>query len=167
MTIYGKSSSYDATNVMWRKLEARAMENNGMITSFTGNYRWLSNFAPAKVTLDGEVYPTVEHAYVAAKTLDPLVRKLVQEQATPGMAKRLGRKLSLRPDWDEVKLKVMEDLLRQKFRDSTYAMQLRRTGDMPIVEGNTWGDTFWGVCHGVGENHLGRLLMQLRSELAP
>lgn len=139
--------------------------NHGMIVSFSGAHRWLSNFAPVEVVLDGEVYPTVEHAYVAAKTLDLGVRAAVRALKTPGEAKRFGRTFKLRPDWDDVKLEVMESLLRQKFLQLPYRQLLIETGDTPIVEGNTWGDTFWGVCRGIGHNHLGELLMTIRAEL--
>lgn len=136
-----------------------------MIASFSGPHRFLSNFWPCHVELDGEVYVSVEHAYVAAKVTDRVVRKLVSECATAGQVKRLGRKLHLRPDWEAVKLAVMEDLVRQKFTDPLLRELLLSTGQEELVEGNTWGDTFWGVCKGVGQNHLGRILMKVRAEL--
>jgi N-glycosidase YbiA len=138
-----------------------------VINSFSGQYRFLSNFAPALVRLDGERYPTVEHAYQAAKTLDPQARVPFQTTTrTPGQAKRLGRRLVLRSDWEEVKVSTMLKLLRQKFcRKSENARLLLETLDEELVEGNTWGDTFWGVCDGKGKNMLGRLLMHVRNEL--
>jgi ribA/ribD-fused uncharacterized protein len=139
----------------------------GKITSFSGPNRFLSNFWPAIVHLDGVDYPTVEHAYVAAKTLDTIKRAEVHRAATPGEAKRIGRKLQLRPDWDDVKVQVMADLLRQKFAHPALRDMLLATGNAELIEGNTWGDRFWGQCPvGVGENHLGRLLMELRAGLA-
>lgn len=134
-----------------------------MITSFSGQYRFLSNFWPCKVFLEGEEYPSVEHAYVASKVTDHELRKLVASKLTPGDAKRLGRKLPLRPDWDAIKLDVMKELLVQKFIDPELAEKLVATGDQELIEGNTWGDTFWGVCDGVGENNLGKLLMEIRA----
>lgn len=83
-----------------------------IIDSFSGKYRFLSNFWPAKVMLDGEEYPTTEHAYQAAKFLDQDRRKAIQEASTPALAKKMGRGKDLRPDWEDVKLFVMEDLLR-------------------------------------------------------
>lgn len=137
---------------------------NTPIRSFMGPYRFLSNFWLAEVSLDGVVYPSVEHAYVAAKTLDLGVRAAIAEVDTPGKVKRMGRKLVLRDDWEDVKLQVMEDLLRQKFAPGTaLRTQLDLTGSSHLEEGNTWGDTFWGVCRGVGENHLGKLLMKIRT----
>jgi hypothetical protein len=136
-----------------------------MINSFSGKHRFLSNFWPCLVELDGQVYPSTEHAYVAAKVTDPELRTLVRECSTAGHVKRLGRKLPLRSDWEEVKLAVMEDLVRQKFTDPELRRLLLETGEQELVEGNHWGDTFWGVCDGVGLNHLGRILMLVRAEI--
>lgn len=136
-----------------------------MIDSFNGRYKCLSNFHPSKVKLDGVDYPSVEHAYQAAKALDPAERRFVKDMETPGKAKRAGRKVRLRPDWEQIKISVMENLLRQKFRQPDFKRALLKTGDAELVEGNTWGDRFWGVCAGVGHNHLGKLLMKIREEL--
>lgn len=141
-----------------------------MITSFSGQHSFLSNFAAAPVMLDGEQYPTVEHAYQAAKTINLLDRQRIQKCQTAGEAKRLGRALAMRADWDSVKLDVMRRLLEQKFAPGTmYAGRLKNTGSEILVEGNTWGDTFWGrvMKDGgwQGRNNLGRLLMEIRSQL--
>jgi N-glycosidase YbiA len=141
------------------------MEADLAIERFDGEYRWLSNFYPAAVTLDGVIYPTVEHAYQAAKTLDRAERLGIGLKPTPGQAKRAGRHVTLRPDWDAIKVDVMEGLLRQKFSSADLRNKLVDTGEEMIVEGNTWGDTFWGVCRGEGKNTLGRLLMLIRHEL--
>lgn len=136
-----------------------------MIDRFTGTFRFLSNFWPAPVIFDGIEYPTVEHAYQAAKTerIDQRVR--IEHAQTPGQAKRLGRKVDLRPDWEEIKEAVMLTLLRQKFLKGTRLAQwLDETADHELVEGNTWGDVYWGVCDGVGQNKLGKMLMQIREE---
>jgi ribA/ribD-fused uncharacterized protein len=110
--------------------------------------------------------PTVEHSFAASKTLDAFERLEIAGQTTPGRAKRRGRKVELRPDWEDVKLTVMLILIRDKFtRHPELTEKLLDTGDQELVEGNWWNDTFWGVCKGVGENHLGRILMQVRSEL--
>lgn len=139
------------------------------IHEFQGRYRFLSNFWPSVVTYDGERYPTVEHAYQAAKSDDPAyrLRISVETQGSPSVAKRIGRSAKLRPDWDAVKLDIMLGLLRQKFSPGHEELreQLLNTGDAELVEGNTWGDTFWGRCRGTGYNHLGRLLMQVRREI--
>lgn len=135
------------------------------ISCFRGPFRFLSNFWGCDVILDGVHYSCIENAYQAAKTLDTEQRKQFQD-CRPGMAKRLGKSLKLRPDWDQVKLGVMERLIEQKFaRGSVLAKQLLDTGSVMLVEGNTWNDTFWGVCNGRGSNHLGHLLMKRRTEL--
>lgn len=133
------------------------------ITSFVGEYRWLSNFWPTPVEMDGETYPSVEHAYQAAKSEDPEYRRLVREQKSPGAAKRAGRRgRRLRADWDSAKLSVMHELVSKKFEDQVLRGKLLATGDAELVEGNDWGDRFWGVCRGKGNNHLGRILMSVR-----
>lgn len=137
----------------------------GPINGFRGPYRWLSNFWPAPVRLDGVVYPTVEHAYQAAKTLDRAERALIARLTSPGAAKRSGRRVTMRDDWDGVKLDVMLGLLRGKFARGDLRARLLSTGDVQLIEDNTWGDHYWGVCRGDGQNHLGRLLMQVRDEL--
>lgn len=136
------------------------------INSFQGDYRFLSNFWPAPVTFEGVFYPTVEHAFQAAKTLNLRIRAEIRDCKTAADAKRLGRRASLRPDWEAVKLSVMESLVRQKFAPNTeLAESLLATGNAVLIEGNTWGDCFWGVCRGEGENRLGQILMQVRAEL--
>lgn len=136
------------------------------ITSFDGEHAFLSNFHPSPVTFEGTIYPTVEHAFQAAKTDDPRERAAVLAQATPGGAKRLGRRLTLRPDWDEARVPVMHVLVYEKFANHPdLAERLLATGDAELVEGNGWGDVFWGVCRGVGANNLGRILMQVRAQL--
>lgn len=131
-----------------------------------GPYAFLSNYAEAVVTLDGVEYPTVEHAYHAAKSFDKDHRLRVASALTPGMAKKLGQSVTLRSDWETVKLDVMEGLLRQKFSHIKLILALLATGDADLIEGNWWHDTFWGVSFtsGEGENHLGKLLMKIREE---
>jgi ribA/ribD-fused uncharacterized protein len=136
------------------------------ISSFSGNYKFLSNFWPCEIIFDGEWYASVEHAYVAAKITDPMVRQLVRKCLTAGEVKRLGRKLPLRCDWVNVRLEMMENFLRQKFAEETLGQLLLATGDEELVEGNYWNDTFWGICNGVGENNLGKLLMRIRADLS-
>ena len=138
-----------------------------VIGPFRGEYRFLSNFAPVIVELDGHCYPSVEHAYQAAKSTSYRVRMNIRRAKTPSLAKRLGRLVRLRDNWDEIKLGIMRDLVTQKFRDSFYAKQLIATGTTPIMEINNWGDDFWGVSSegGPGENHLGRILMDIRRGL--
>lgn len=135
------------------------------IRGFFGSWRWLSNFWPAEVVYEGVTYPTVEHAYQAAKTVFPLERQAIRACPTPGQAKRAGKSVTRRADWDTVKVPIMLSLLRQKFAWEPLRSQLLATGLVPIVEENRWGDRFWGLCDGAGQNRLGCLLMQVRDEL--
>lgn len=137
------------------------------ITSFSGPYSWLSNFWMEPIVYEGNAYASVEHAFQAAKTLDPREQDYVAAAPTPGIAKRRGRTVHLRPDWEQVKEKVMLDLLRIKFRHIGLRAALQGTQLRELVEGNHWGDTYWGVDHRLGgQNRLGMLLMQVRSECA-
>jgi len=138
-----------------------------MIDSFAGEYRFLSNFWPAPVLMYGELYPSVEHAYQAAKCKRSADRAAFRDASlTPGQAKRLGRTVEVRDDWEAFKITAMNTLVRRKFEFRLLADRLLATGDQELVEGNKWGDTFWGVCNGRGENHLGKILMATRKELA-
>ena len=146
-----------------------------MIERFRGEYRWLSNFWPAPVEWDGLRYPTVEHAYQAAKTEDPWERQEILHASTPGKAKRLGQKVTMHPEWDKIKSLVMYELLQQKFASgSGLAQKLLDTGDQRIYEGNTWHDNYWGWCFcdscktrrtAKPRNVLGNILMRIREEL--
>jgi ribA/ribD-fused uncharacterized protein len=136
------------------------------ITSFSGSYRFLSNFYPTpRLEWWGLTFPTSEHAYQWAKQATSEGALLVLKAPTPGAAKRAARVHPMRPVWDSEKNGVMLDIVRAKFTDPDFRRLLVATGDAELVEGNTWNDTYWGVCRGVGENHLGRILMQVRQEL--
>ena len=136
------------------------------IESFHGEFRFLSNFWPAAVTYDGIKYPTVEHAFQAAKTLDFAQRWAISKLNAPGQAKRVGRRVSIRPDWEQVKNAVMLELTILKFVNHRELREkLLSTGTKELIEGNTWGDEYWGVCEGKGWNHLGRILMSVRHQL--
>lgn len=140
-----------------------------MITSFQasdGSQTPLSNFYAQPVQVEGVVYPTAEHAFQAMKSLDLRVRQEVAAIETPGAAKRFGRQMALRSDWEAVKLGVMRTVLAQKFAHPDAAIFLLGTGDQFLIEGNHWGDRFWGQCPvGFGENWLGFLLMGIRAGL--
>lgn len=143
-----------------------AKEPHDPILAFRGPYFFLSNFSGHPTVHAGVRYPTVEHAYQAAKTDDSAARGRIAAARTPGEAKEIGRTVRLRDGWDQQRLDVMLDLLRGKFADPDLADRLLATRERSLVEGNDWGDTFWGVCGGHGANHLGRLLEQVRTELA-
>lgn len=138
-----------------------------MIREFQGDHRFLSNFWPAVVHLDGTYYPSVEHAYQAAKFVEPARRTAIRNALTPGEAKKLARMwVTTTPDWDTKRVVVMDDLLRQKFKHANLRKLLLATGTQELQEGNTWNDRYWGVDlrTGTGENTLGKLLMKIREE---
>lgn len=135
------------------------------IDRFDGEFAFLSNFWDSKVHYDGIEYKTVEHAYQAAKSLDKDERLKVRNAKTAAESKKLGQKVTLRKDWDNVKLDIMLSLLREKFAIPELRQLLLDTGDAELIEGNWWGDTFYGVCKGKGLNHLGRMLMLVRNEV--
>lgn len=137
-----------------------------LINSFSGRYLFLSNFFPSPVSWAGSLWPTVEHAYQAAKCTTVDEATAILNAPTPGIAKRLGRNCRLRPEWESLKQPVMLELLFLKFTlGSALAVELLNTGDATLVEGNTWGDTYWGVCRGSGQNVLGQMLMYVRTQL--
>lgn len=140
-----------------------------VIESFTGEWKALSNFERTNISYEGVLYPTVEHAFQAAKTMDQSLRLRIATTRLAGEAKSYGRRLHLRDDWEDVKESIMLELLTRKFDDSGLARVLTSTGDAILIEGNTWHDQHWGDCRcethvtTPGKNRLGELLMQVRS----
>jgi len=139
----------------------------GKIDSFHGKYRFLSNFYPCELCIEGIQYKTVEHYYQSQKTLDLEERRKIRAASSPGKAKRLGAHAPLRKDWEEVKDSVMMKGLRAKFSKPVFKQMLLSTGDSELVEGNWWGDVYWGIDQrtGRGQNKLGKMLMKLRAEI--
>lgn len=142
-------------------------ENN--VYAFRGKYNFLSNFSKSKVEIFGVVCETIEHAYQAAKTEINSERNAILYATTPAEAKKLGTKTTIRSDWNEIKLGVMENLLRQKFAEGTELLEKLKNISGEIAEGNWWCDVWWGMCacdkhQGEGLNNLGKLLMKIRDE---
>jgi ribA/ribD-fused uncharacterized protein len=133
------------------------------ILRFQGEHRFLSNFYPVKITHDDIVYPSVEHAYQASKTNSRKIKLDIANCGHAAIAKKMGSNL-YKEKWHLIKLGVMLELVRLKFQDESLKYKLLMTGDEALIEGNEWGDVYWGLCKGVGENHLGKILMQVRSE---
>jgi ribA/ribD-fused uncharacterized protein len=142
-----------------------------VINSFRGDWAFLSNFAECEIYLDGHIYPSVEHAFQAAKTADEPARLLIRTATDAKDAKRLGKMVNLRDDWEEVKDSIMREFLSQKFSQGMARAVLFSTGERTLVEGNYWHDQYWGICyckkhaHEPGRNQLGNLLMELRTSL--
>ena len=147
-----------------------------MIESFSGRYNFLSNFYPAKIEHQGITYPTLEHYYVSMKVKNDQqidgkfityidCRELIAKMPNPARVKQFGKIVKVRRDWDDVKLDVMLWGVREKFKHTDLKDLLLSTGDQELVEGNTWNDTYWGICRGEGQNNLGKILMKVRMEL--
>lgn len=147
-------------------MENTNLHDNKPILGFDGPYRFLSNFWYAEVEFEGKVYPGTEWAYQAAKTLDENEREQIRLAEKPGLAKKLGKKVTLRPDFSDIKLEIMYQLVKQKFeKHPKLKEKLLATGNSHLEECNTWSDTVWGTCNGIGDNHLGKILMRVREEL--
>lgn len=136
------------------------------ITEFKGQYQFLSNFYPCKFVWDGIVWPHSEAAYQAAKTLDRETREAFADLTNPVAAKHAGKRIALRPDWNEVKFEIMYDIVHEKFHQNPHLLKkLLQTKDSVLEEGNYWGDRIWGISPAgsdKGQNWLGRILMDIR-----
>ena len=136
-----------------------------VIDHFRGEFDWLSNFFQCQVEFEGMNFSNVEAAFQAAKCRDMKERERFFG-LSGGQSKRLGRRVELRSDWEDVKIDIMRQVLKSKFTQNPELREkLIATGDTELIEGNNWNDRFWGVCRGVGKNHLGKLLMEIRAEL--
>ena len=156
--------------------KAIASHNDNEIKGFFGEYRFLSNFWPAKVSLDGEEYNSTENAYQAAKYKKEkreFFKKCSPKEAVLFVRDHFIEEHTIE-EWGKAKLEIMKNLLLQKFDKNLNPenyKKLLETGDRYLEETNYWGDTFWGVNksdlneEGVGENNLGKLLMDIRKKL--
>lgn len=135
------------------------------IDKFDGEHKFLSNFYMRSFLFNGVVCKSGEHAYQAAKAHEPEHAAYVLEAATAAGAKARGRRIKMRPRFDSIKDIIMLQVARAKFNEFEMANMLLSTGDAELIEGNTWGDTYWGVCRGTGLNKLGQILMLVRSEI--
>lgn len=139
-------------------METDLSNNSPTITAFRGEYYFLSNFYLHTLDYDGLVYPSSENAYQASKTYPEYRYKFIN--LSPGEAKYLGRRIAVREDFDRIS--SMYAILQVKFSDPVLLSKLIDTAPAILQEGNSWGDSYWGVCAGVGDNHLGNLLMKIR-----
>lgn len=146
-----------------------AIHKDGQIFGFFGQFRFLSNFFILEngVWLDGLYYPSVEHAYQAAKWPCDMREQFLG--VTAGKAKKLGREAPKfnSKKWDRTKLSIMSGLCRQKFlNDPKLKKMLLMTDGCQLEERNNWGDVYWGRDeNGNGENQLGQILMDIRHDL--
>lgn len=135
-----------------------------MIISFTDKYSFLSNFYPCNIIYNNFVFPSVENAYQASKCAIE-EDKLEFVTVSAGKAKRMGRQVPLRTDWESVKVDIMKNLVYQKFSNKDLQSKLLATLPNELIEGNDWNDTFWGKCNNIGEDMLGKILMEVRDTL--
>jgi ribA/ribD-fused uncharacterized protein len=139
-----------------------------MINKFEDTYEWLSNFYWCDIEFNGRIYPSVEHAFMSAKSNDSHWKRICRDKTIyPGKIKKKSRDIALVKNWDNIKVHVIEECLTQKFNKEPFKTLLINTGDQHICEGNTWKDKFWGVdaVTGEGENMLGEIIMNIRSQL--
>lgn len=133
-----------------------------IINSFKDEYAFLSNFYESKFIYNGKMFRNSEAAFQAQKCPEREDEFLTLNAFE---AKKLGRQVTLREDWEDVKDLIMAEVLEAKFNyNPSLKQMLIDTKDVKLVEGNTWNDIYWGVCKGVGENKLGKILMMLREE---
>lgn len=136
------------------------------ISRFQFETAFLSNFYPCPVEIDGLIFHSSEAAYMAQKTDSKKIKERFAEISNAAHAKKEGRRIKLKEGWDNIKLKAMLTVVTAKFEQNPFlANLLVNTGDRPLIEGNDWGDTYWGVCKGEGENHLGLILMEVRKRI--
>lgn len=144
---------------------------------FRKEYTFLSNFAfvPKGIIYNNLTFKSVENAYQAAKCKSENEMKQFLD-ILPTDAKKLGKTVNIREDWDDVKVSVMRDLLKQKFAYPYFRQKLKDTNDRYICEDNSWHDNFWGICHcnkcaslpdDVKQNNLGKILMEIRESIRP
>lgn len=141
-----------------------------VIDRFNLTNKFLSNFYPSTIRINGKLFPTVEHAYQALKTTNQDEQEKIRNAVSPSQAKKLGKMLErsglMKESWDEIKISVMAELLEQKFENPFLRHKLLDTGNKTLIEGNSWHDNFWGSCRcgkcGVGLNMLGKILMTVR-----
>lgn len=141
------------------------INNKKQITSFRGDHSFLSNFYPCKIVYRGREYKTAEHAFQAQKCVnkDDIIK--IQEANNPQMAKRIGKEVKLREDWEDVKVSLMREIVEVKFiQNKEIRDKLIKTYPSDLIEENTWNDRTWGVCKGKGKNLLGIILMEVRDK---
>lgn len=172
---------------MWQKVTWQdiAVHDDNKVKGFFGPYLWLSNFHLCEVQYEGLLYPSSEHAYMAAKSTDSNIRRkfiinppiegydgltlLHGKTLSPSDARKLGQTIKLRDNWEEIKYDTMLEVVFNKFlRNKDIRQKLIETGDKYLEETCYWKDTYWGVDYKLGgKNNLGRILMKVRECIKP
>lgn len=133
------------------------------IKGFHGTYFFLSNFSDSKIKIGNYTFDNGEAAFHSFK--QPEIA-YVFVGVNPSTAKKKGRMVHLRSDWEEVKDNVMYNVVKAKFEQNPDLKEkLIATDDAYLEETNTWRDCYWGVYYGKGKNKLGEILMRVREEL--
>lgn len=157
--------------------ELMKQQQQDAITSFRGEFMVLSNFSRTPFVVNGTAWPTSEHFFQANKTLNLLHCKEIRDASTPGIAKKMGSprgykgfKITLRENWELIRIPVMEFVVKEKFGQNVRALELlMSTEGHLLIEGNIWHDNFWGNCYcpkcvnKPGLNNLGIVLMNYRN----
>ena len=146
-------------------LSHKSIELPSQVDQFVGEFAFLSNFYKSTVYVNGEAYPTVEHAFQAAKTDDSSTKKIIKNAKNPWEAKKLGKSVQLPVDWDKNKVSVMRELVQEKFSNPFLRHLLKMTKGATLTHGNPWGDRFWGTYKGEGQNMLGKILEEIRERI--
>lgn len=137
-----------------------------MISNFENDYSFLSNYFESTFVFQGLYYKSVEHAYQSMKAISHKDAEMIRLSETPDHAKKLSRIIKKKSNWDLIKRPLMKKIVKQKFLHNPILLSnLLDTFPQELIEGNWWGDTYWGLCNGVGQNQLGKILMELRDEL--
>lgn len=128
-------------------------------------YEFLSNFHSSTLSYEGKLYPTAEHAYQASKSKDEVVRETIRRSKNPAEAKKLGHCILPYEGWHDQKIDIMRKIIKEKFENPFLRHLLLKTDDAELILNNKWNDRFWGVCRGIGENWLGKILMEERQSI--
>jgi ribA/ribD-fused uncharacterized protein len=161
-------ASQDSRYKVLRGVDMEKEPEVGLIDRFSGPYLFLSNFYPCCLKYQDRIWLTVEHAYQASKTLNSKEQEEIRLASSPWIAKKLGKKVTIRQGWDLMKLNTMRSLVELKFKQNErLTLLLLSTRSKTLVEGNYWHDSYWGVdlVTGIGENWLGKILMEVRGTL--
>lgn len=137
-----------------------------VIDCFENEWQVFRNPYHVYIEYEDIVFPSTEHAYHAAKSTNMDFRRSLVDLPW-NEARQRGRATKLRPGWEDgLKLQVMEEVNLIKYTTNKFCYdKLMSTRGYELIEGNWWGDRYWGVCNGVGENHLGLILMKIRQRL--
>jgi ribA/ribD-fused uncharacterized protein len=132
---------------------------------FRGDFKFLSNFHNSVIVLNGKEYPTAEHAFQSCRAAKAEDAEKIRLATNPVEAKKLGKEVRQRSNWNQINLDVMRKVVEAKFTQHLDLAKKLKAVQGEIIEENYWRDTFWGTFEGKGENNLGKILTQIRQTL--